>query len=216
MKKFLSLLLALCLVCSLAAPALAVAADGARGASFLDSKGHWAEKAIDRWAQAGIINGDGDGTVKPDRKLTRAEFATILTRLLGLSEKAENTFKDLKDTDWYADAILKCAAAGIMQGDELGYCTPTWGITREQTVAMFARAMGIKPDAEPDLSKYVDGDKTQAWARGYMSALSAMGIINGVADGSRIASGDPIDRASVFTLLNKGISHYIEIGRAHV
>ena len=31
--------------------------------------------------------------------------------------QAENTFADIKEGDWYADAVLKLAAAGVMEGD---------------------------------------------------------------------------------------------------
>lgn len=49
--------------------------------------------------------------------ITRAELAQIFVNMFGLTEKAPNTYADLRGDEWYADAILKCTAAGIMQGD---------------------------------------------------------------------------------------------------
>lgn len=47
-----------------------------------DYKGHWAEKAIDEVKKAGIMKGYEDGSFKPDEKITRAEVAVIVSKLL--------------------------------------------------------------------------------------------------------------------------------------
>ena len=82
-----------------------------------DAANSWAASSIDRWLQHGIVQGDKDGNFKPYRSLSRGELAAIFTRMFGLTEKAENSYVDLKGTEWYADAILKCTAAGILEGD---------------------------------------------------------------------------------------------------
>ena len=57
-----------------------------------DYKGHWAEKAIDEVKEAGIMKGYEDGSFKPDEKITRAEVAVIVSKLLK---------KKLKNTKYY-------------------------------------------------------------------------------------------------------------------
>lgn len=47
-----------------------------------DWEGHWAEAAIRRCIEAGLMQGDPDGSFRPDDKLSRAEMATVLARLL--------------------------------------------------------------------------------------------------------------------------------------
>lgn len=47
-----------------------------------DYKGHWAEKAIDEVKEAGVMKGYEDGSFKPDEKITRAEVAVIVSKLL--------------------------------------------------------------------------------------------------------------------------------------
>ena len=63
----------------------------------------------------GVIEGS-NGQFNPDAPITRAEMAAVIARLLGLTETAENTFTDVEAGAWYAQAILQCAAAGIIQG----------------------------------------------------------------------------------------------------
>ena len=53
-----------------------------------DWEGHWAEAAIRRSREAGLMKGDPDGRFRPDDKLSRAELATVLARLL---DKMEGT-----------------------------------------------------------------------------------------------------------------------------
>ena len=45
---------------------------------FSDVSGHWAEKSILRWMDEDVIHGYPDGTFRPNDKITRAEFATVL------------------------------------------------------------------------------------------------------------------------------------------
>lgn len=120
MKKISSLWIALILLFSMILPASAVSnSAGAREAEttarYEDTSGHWAESAIDTWSEYGIIKGYA-GVFRPGDMITRGEMATVLDRLLQLQTKAENSFADLGES-WYTDAVLRCVAAGILQGD---------------------------------------------------------------------------------------------------
>ena len=94
LKKSTSLLIILCLVLSVfGGSAYAV------HRYFEDAKGHWAEEAIKTLTEQGVIAGYPDGLVHPDEIITRAEFATLLTRTMRedieLSE-TNNIFTDIK------------------------------------------------------------------------------------------------------------------------
>lgn len=203
-KKPLALLLSLSLGLSMGSPALAAA----RQAKLPDVDKSWAAESIHRWLEAGLVEGNDQGLFRPAANLTRGELATIFVRLLGLTERAENRYADLKGDEWYADAILKCTAAGILKGDGAN-CNATQTITRQETMVMFARAMRVRADSEPDLSRFTDGAQAADWSAGYLSVLTQMGILNGVEDGSRLAPLGSIDRASTMALLDKAIASYI-------
>lgn len=220
MRKILALLLAIAMICSLCvSPALAAEDAGEpvvisdnEGPLFTDIEGHWSESAINRWASYGIIQGDGDGTVRPNRTLKRDELATILARLLGLKEKAPaGTFKDVPANAWYADAVLKCAAAGIMLGDGAGRANPESPIDRQQAIVMVARALGAKASNSKSLSAFKDGNTVADWAAPYLASLTDMGILNGLPDGDGfvVAPEDNINRAGLFALLDKAIGQYV-------
>lgn len=202
-KKVLALVLTLAMLASLAT--LPAAAVGSK--TYPDAVGHWAEESILRWSRSGLVKGDNLGNVNPDKPLRRCEMATILSDMLGLRTAAPiSTFKDIDGSEWYARAILRCAAAGIMEGsNSMSY--PEDHITREEAIVMFGRALGVARDDDPDLSKFSDGDEVSGWAAPYMATLTELGILSGMGDGT-VAPHADINRAGAFTLMDKAISVY--------
>lgn len=218
-KKILALFLVVAMVCSLfVCPALADDAnDGimliSANTTFPDVPGTWAEASIDRWSAAGVINGDHAGNFNPGNTITRAELAQVLVNLLGLTDKADaDTFTDVKAGDWFADAVLKCAAAGIMKGNGTGLANPNSPITRQEAIVMIGRALGVKPSTDTNLKQFADGETVADWAAGYMAPLTKMGILNGIASANGDVNVLPelnIDRASTVALLDKAIGQYV-------
>lgn len=52
------------------------------GRYYTDTNGHWAEDAIDRMRDEGLMNGKTESLFDPDAPITRAEVATVIARLL--------------------------------------------------------------------------------------------------------------------------------------
>ena len=80
--------------------------------SFGDINGHWAEAAIKKWQNKGIITGYPDGTFKPENSVTRAELAKIITLAFDLQEKSELDYSDIDKTAWYYE-YLQCSSKYI-------------------------------------------------------------------------------------------------------
>ena len=207
-RKLLSIVLALCLTLTLL-PTMSVAAG-----SYADTNGHWAESSIERWSAYGIIQGS-NGKFDPDGQLTCAQLATILARLLKLPAAKDAGFTDNTADAWYYDAINRCAAAGILNGNGDGTVTPEAPITRERAMVMLARALGIEPLRNPDLTRYTDAAQVSAYAQGYVAALIEAGIVGGVTAGE-LAPQDNINRASTVTILDRAISTYADEAGATV
>ncbi len=68
---------------------------------FTDISGHWAEEQIRSIAGRGIIDGYPDGTFKPDAKVTRAEFAKIISVAFNLQTKSALNYDDVDKNSWY-------------------------------------------------------------------------------------------------------------------
>lgn len=176
-------------------------------AAYTDIDGHWGERAILNWHHRGIVNGMGDGTFQPDGDLTRAQAATIFMELLNLSGKGNvSAFADVDANAWYYDAISACVSAGILNGTSATTMDPNGTVTREQMFTMFARALGIVPEATSNKT-FADSHHVSDWAAGYINALSNAGYISGVSESS-MAPAAEITRASVMTLLDNTITVY--------
>ena len=177
-------------------------------ASYTDTAGHWGENAINEWSEEGIVQG-ANGLFRPDDPITRAEMATVITRLLKLTTPAANTYLDLPAGAWYEQAVLCCVEAGIMQGDGGGIIRPGDNITRQEAIVMLGRARGISQSTSSDLSKFTDGALTADWAKGYVKSFVDLGYIKGVGNDMLAPTGN-INRASVVTILSNAIASYVQ------
>lgn len=209
MKRIISTFLSLALLLSLAV----LPASAEESPRYSDTADHWAESSIERWSGYGVVQGDA-GAFRPDAPLTRGELATIFANLLGLEEEAENPYADLNGDEWYAAAILKCTAAGIVQGDGVG-CSAAAPVTRQEASVMTARALGIAPAEQSSLSAFPDGEQVAAWAAGLVSAMVDAGILTGTDSGS-ILPESSINRASMAAILDRAISVYANESGAYV
>lgn len=208
-RKILSLILVFAMTVS-----LLTVGTGAVEPTCGDTAGHWAESSIERWSAYGIIQGS-NGQFDPNGQLTCAQLATILAKLLKLPAAKDAGFTDNTADAWYYDAINRCAAAGILNGNGDGTVTPEAPITRERAMVMLARALGIEPIRKPDLTKYTDAAQVSAYAQGYVAALIEAGIVGGVT-ADELAPQDNINRASTVTILDRAISTYADEAGATV
>ena len=195
-RKILSLILVFAMTVS-----LLTVGTGAVEPTYGDTAGHWAESSIERWSGHGIIQGS-NGLFDPNGQLTCAQLATILAKLLKLPAAKDAGFTDNTADAWYYDAINRCAAAGILNGNGDGTVTPEAPITRERAMVMLARALGIEPIRKPDLTKYTDAAQVSAYAEASVRWALQAGLLTGVGDG-RLAPRSGATRAQLAVLLQR-------------
>ena len=123
----------------------------AKDAGFSDNKADaWYYDAINRCAAAGILKGNGDGTVTPNASITRERAMVMLGRALGI-EPIENPnltqFTDGAQVASYARGMLAALIrAGIVGGVTADQLAPQNNITRAATVTILDRAIGTYAD----------------------------------------------------------------------
>ena len=93
MKKMLVIILGLVLALGISGTALAASAN-----PFADVPAkHWSYDSINKLANAGIVDGYGDGTFRGDRTMTRYEMAQVVAKAMARSDKADAEMKALID-----------------------------------------------------------------------------------------------------------------------
>ncbi|WP_139990898.1 S-layer homology domain-containing protein [Paenibacillus paridis] len=171
--------------------------------SFSDIAAHWAQASIKQAVSAGIVSGYPDGTFKPGRTVTRAEFAVMLMNALKLQlNGAELTFSDsAKIGSWAQKSVAQAVSAGIINGYEDGSFRPNAEITRAEMTVMIAKALNLADGAAAS-SGFADDKDIPDWAKGTVAALKKLGIIEGKS-ANQFAPGDKMTRAEAVTVLLK-------------
>ena len=144
-----------------------------KGKTFQDIAGHENQAAIEALAARGIVNGKNGNLFEPDAAMTRAEFAAIVVKGLGLPEQGGAAFADVADGAWYNSYINTAHAYGIVTGKSETEFVPEGTVTREEAAVMTARAaalcgMGSLPDADGArdvLAGFTDYMTAGEWAR---------------------------------------------------
>ncbi len=141
--------------------------------TFSDIKNHKYKSEIQALCQRGIINGMTENTFSPDSTMTRAEFATITVRALGLEAKGRDVFSDIKKTDWYYGFVGTAYDYSIIKGVSDKYFNPNGTITREEAAVMVKRSakiLGIDKTYNESavrnvLSQFTDYKTVSTWAK---------------------------------------------------
>lgn len=185
-------------------------ASGSR--TFADLSGHWAKADIEALASKRIVNGVAPSRFAPDSAITRAEFAALLVRSLGLSSPAATasaSFSDVAEADWYHDAVAQAANAGIIEGYRDGTFKPNDRITREQMAVMLSRALKYAGSSAPEgdapdtiLEQYADKGAIGAWAKPSLAQLLAADIMKG-RSATTIAPAANASRAEAVVMLQR-------------
>ena len=110
------------------------------GTTFSDITNHANKTAIEELAARGIITGYNATSFGPNDTMTRAQFATIVVRGLGLPMTATNNFNDVKAGSWYDSYVGTAYSYGIVNGRTATTFDPEGTITRQEAAAMVARA----------------------------------------------------------------------------
>lgn len=141
------------------------------GKTFADIHTHFAQKAIEALASRGIINGMSEEQFAPDATMTRAEFAAIIVKGLGLPTDGNAVFWDVTEQDWFYSYVNTAYAYGIVSGISEHEFNPNGTITREEAAVMIARSarlcgMNTQLDmiTRDILSAFTDYMEAEAWA----------------------------------------------------
>ena len=186
---------------------------------FPDVVGHWAEDYISDLADRGILTGYEDGNYKPDIGVTRQEVAVIMTRALGLEEKAASAQYAQKDSGfadddtiaaWGRGAINLMVEMGIYTGYGDNEFKPDRIILRQELIAVVMRY--AEQTEEGMQAAYEDDHEIHGYAESFVAHASELGIVNGYPDGT-FKPLNSVTRAEAAKIIYGVIEYYKEIGK---
>ena len=172
-------------------------------AVFADCIGHWGAEDIAFMHKNGYVKGMSETSFAPDNNVTRAEFAAMAVRVLGVEEAVYGgAFADVSADDWYAGVVEAAYKAGIIFGSD-GLFRPNDNITREEMAVILMRVyrIGGEYTAEGE-AEFADSADISSWAAEAINSACELGLINGMGDGTFAPYGNTT-RAQAATVLRR-------------
>ncbi len=190
---------------------LQVSAVSAAGESALSEAVEWTSP--EQGTHIHYIFGYPDGTFRPERSISRAEMAAIMTRIMignDVPQAASSRYSDVPSSHWAAGYADKAAELGVMNGTQGGKFQPERAITRGELAVIMARFRNLEPIAGAGFS-----DTQGHWADGYIRAAAEAGLLKGYVNGT-FRPDEPIARAELVTAVNRMLGRGPLLGELNV
>lgn len=168
---------------------------------------YWASCDINRLTEQCVLEGYPDGMFKPNRKVSRAEMATMVVKGYNLDTTCgcENlTFKDVPKNHWAHDYISKGVSENMIAGKTADRFFPNENITRAEALTIMSKGLNCPMDeckANEILSQYKDGSKVPSWARECVAKAIENGALKNERNQDFIRPNDKTTRAEASSML---------------
>lgn len=149
----------------------------------------WAKKPIEVLASKGIVFGVTERLFHPAQAVSRGDFIVLLARTLELGSPAGPGFADVKDGDYYAEAIGIARGLGIAVGTGNNLFRPRDPVTREDMIVFTYRALNsvkavrIPADGAAVLGAFSDAAALSGYATDSAASLVHLNLVHGYGGG---------------------------------
>lgn len=142
-----------------------------------DIDGHWAKSNIEYVYDHSLMNGYPEGIFAPENSITRAEFATVMSKFMELGEDsaAADKFSDV-DGHWAKGYIGALYNREIVNGVSDIEFAPDANITRQEIATILARAFKL---TEKSADVFADNDSIAEWTSDFVYMTKAAGYMQG-------------------------------------
>ena len=175
---------------------------------YPEIEGHWAHDCIIALLEQKIIQGDEFGRIRPDDYITRAEAAVLIGKALKLEPKDTLIPKYVDPIPkWAAGYVNVTSEEKIFKGYPFGLFKANNNITREEMIAVLARAFKLALDDESIELPFTDKDDIGNWALEHVRAGFEDKVILGYPDNTYKPQNN-ITRAEAFTIICKLLGYH--------
>ncbi len=169
-----------------------------------DLSGNWAAEHITALVEKGVLHGYPDNTFRPNKAITRAEFAKIMVKAFTVPSASDQPFRDM-NKHWAAADVAALCKAQLIKGYEDGSFRPDRPITRAEVVAIIIRTLKLE-----DASQAVDNTSDSVfadlpndhWASSYVEAANRLDILPPYFKG-RFRPTEEATRAEIAAMVNE-------------
>jgi hypothetical protein len=182
---------------------------------FTDISGHWAEDDLVRLSARGMVLGYGDGTLRPDRKITREELSVLIANCFGWGVnggKAVEYTDRKKIAPWALSGVYWSGYMGLFTPYPDGSFSPGKTVTRaELAVVLDKLRKTLKIPTGTEEKTFADISSVPPWARSSMENVYLAGLLKGKHD-EILAPLEGATRAEAITALARLVDELEKAG----
>lgn len=146
--------------------------------TFPDIQNHWAKPFIEGLLDKGLISGFGDGTFKPNEKMTRAQYAALLVKAFDPEPKREaKNFLDVSDKSWAKDVIQKAYRGGFLSGYPGDMFRQGDNVERVQVLVSLVNGLELSEADTNALDFYEDSDDIPEYGKEEVATATKKQIV---------------------------------------
>jgi len=180
--------------------------------AFSDLIGHWAEPFIRALIAQNLTDGFADGTYQPDKPITRAQYAALITTAFSPSAKRKPTeFTDISPDFWAANAIRIAEQAGFVGGFSDRTFRPQQNVQRLQVIVSLVNGLGLSSQDNQAIVVYNDRKSIPEYAEKAVATATDHKIVVNYPDTKVLAPFKEATRAEVTAMVYQAL---VAIGRA--
>jgi hypothetical protein len=169
---------------------------------------YWAYPFINELSKRNMTTGFQDGTFRPDQPVTRAEYATLISKVLPNAQRQPIPFSDVPAGFWGAPAIDEAVKAGFLKGYPNETFQPRQQITKLQVLLSLVNGFKLAEPANPNasLQPFNDRDQIPAWARSAMAAATQSGVVVNYPNVGQLGPDRQVTRGEVAAMLYQALT----------
>ncbi|MFS0726705.1 glycosyl hydrolase family 28-related protein [Paenibacillus sp. 1P07SE] len=184
---------------------------------FDDLSRHWSGAIAGQMSARLLLQGAGASLFLPDREVTRAEYAAIVVRGMGLMDNQTYAaeFQDISADHWAHREIAIAHAYDLIRGTGDGLFQGVRPITRQEGIVIIERALRLVRESQPGggmldtdsgaIHRFTDAAEVSAWAGDAIGRMIASGLVQG--NGNHIQPHRTMTRAEAVVLLHRVLQH---------
>ncbi|MGO4548491.1 S-layer homology domain-containing protein [Paenibacillus sp. 2TAB23] len=171
---------------------------------FNDISGSYAKQEIIDLYQKKKITGTSETSFSPAASITRAEFITVLDRLLGLEPAASKVmpFSDVAAKAWHYGWIQAAVQLGLADGVSASRFAPDKPVTRQEAALLLARALKKQTGGTGARTSFADDGLIASWAKSSAAAVQSLGLMQGDSN-VYFRPLDPITRQETVVMVHR-------------
>lgn len=171
---------------------------------FDDISNSFAKDEIINLYNKKIVTGTSETSFSPTKPITRAEFVTVLNRLLGLEpvESPVSPYTDMKQGTWYYGAVQAAVQLELASGTSATTFAPARAVTRQEAAVLMARVLKQTNGTPIADTVFTDGKRIADWASPAVASIYKLGLMKGDETG-KFRPTDPITRQETAVLIDR-------------